>query len=921
MKRIFVLLSLLSICISFWAQSPKREMRATWLATVYRLDWPSTRISSTGNTPEINTQKKQMIRILDSLAIANMNAVCFQVRCRADAMYKSSYEPWSADLVTVRGMEPGYDPLAFVIEEGHKRGIEVHAWVNPYRYESQAGQWSGMEGDFRATHPGWILTVNNAAIFDPGLPDVRNYITNVIKEMVTNYDIDGVLFDDYFYLQGIKTEDANTFANHNSQGLSLGDWRRDNVNKLIKQVYNMIQVEKPYVRFGVSPAGIWDVTAQIANSYGLELPEKVSGGYAYNGIYCDPVAWLQQGSVDYISPQIYWEIDSNSTHDYARLSPWWSNTALHFGKHFYSSHSIENLNEYLKSGTSSGDLSGLSNIEREIYRQNTEPSLRAFGPSEVGAQVAINRASDKNDAPGSILYSTKYLYTADIFMDYLRKNVFTHRALLPAIHWKERTDPGKITGIALNERTLSWNLLPGNVRYSVYAIPQSKVNEPAVFNSSEYLLGISYTPSFVVPNHINMATSTFAVAALDRYGNEYAPVLMGIAPANPSIPALVYPGNEAALLLPFTLSWEPVAQAISYIVEIATDDQFMLKVCSREVYLPSFSTINLLPLANEQTYYWRVKAKTIGNEGVFSSVRTFTPLTFSVRTPGNLAENTPLTPQISWVEMGQGLTYTLEIATTVGFYKSSMVYSGTHTTTSWEVPSTLLVGMTTYYTRVKTTVSGTEITTPVASFTTLPLVPDIPLILSPVNNSDVIASQLLITWKEDYRAKSFWIDVSKMETFPGRQTEKRILGPYNYETIFTESELSSGTYYIRILAEYNTKSESGAIVSTETAWSNVVKINYTVNTGLDRINKEKETAYVRSLSSGNKELILNLTKPAVVSASLYSVSGIKLSDVCHQAELQAGEQKFDLTLGNLPKGFYLVVLEIDGSKQILKFPL
>ena len=172
MKKKSLTILICMFAFSLWAQSPKREMRASWLATVYQLDWPKSVVSQTGNEVEINTQKRLMTRILDSLVSANMNAVCFQVRSRCDAMYRSSYEPWASDLVKKRGLDPGYDPLAFVVEEGHKRGLEVHAWVNPYRYESSVSDatWNELPNDYRVSNPEWMLQVGNASILDPGLP-------------------------------------------------------------------------------------------------------------------------------------------------------------------------------------------------------------------------------------------------------------------------------------------------------------------------------------------------------------------------------------------------------------------------------------------------------------------------------------------------------------------------------------------------------------------------------------------------------------------------------------------------------------------------------------------------------------------------------------------------------------------------------
>lgn len=246
----------------------KREMRSAWVATVWQLDWPQSTVSSTGNTTQINAQKKQLTTLLDSLARNNMNSICFQVRSRCDAMYNSSYEPWSSDLVSYRGLDPGYDPLAYCIEECHKRGMECHAWINPYRYESQIGQWNGTPKAYRDEHPDWLLDVKEASILNPALPEVRQRICDVVDEIVRNYDVDGVLFDDYFYLQGISTEDAAHYQSYKQGGgtLSLGDWRRDNVNKMVADVYSTIKKAKPYVRFGISPAGVAATSASVAGN-------------------------------------------------------------------------------------------------------------------------------------------------------------------------------------------------------------------------------------------------------------------------------------------------------------------------------------------------------------------------------------------------------------------------------------------------------------------------------------------------------------------------------------------------------------------------------------------------------------------------------------------------------------------------------
>lgn len=891
-------------------------MRSTWLATVYQLDWPKSRISTTGNQQEINIQKKLMTRILDSLVSANMNAVCFQIRSRCDAMYKSSYEPWSSDLVATRGMDPGYDPLAFVIEEGHKRGLEVHAWVNPYRFESVAGQWSGLPGDYNTDHPDWVLTHGSAAILNPGLPEVRQRITDIIKEVVTNYDVDGVLFDDYFYLSG-TTEDSDTYSKYNPEGLALADWRRANVNKMIAQVYNMIQGLKPYVAFGVSPAGIWDVSPTIAASYGLTLPSGISGGYAYNGIYCDPVAWLQQGTVDYISPQIYWTTGSGTT-DYNILSPWWSDVALHFGKHFYSSHSISALTASATKTTlqingATLPATGFSTMEQSILYENSAPQTR-FVSSEVGLQIDANRNADKNDAPGSIFYSATKLYSTTGFIDYLKRNKFTYKALAPAIHWKKTSNPGVVSNISLNGSTLSWTPVDGNIRYSIYAIPDSEVNDPSIFNSSEYLIGISYGPSYTLNGSVDFSGKRFAVAVLDRYGNEYAPVIMGQSAGITPPTMLVFPADQANVLAPFTFTWETAPAAISYILEIATDANFENMLCAREVYTNSFSTNMLKPLTEGQTYYWRVKVKATGSESVASSVRTFVPTIFSISKPVDKSTNISLTPEISWTDAGEGATYQLEIASAMSFKDDLILYSASYGSSSCKLPAELLIGLKAYYLRVKTMINGVETYSPIVNFTTEAVVPDMPQILFPLTGSIVENSQLKVLWNKEPRAKNFRVELCPSESFAPRQTKAKQVDPFVYETLY--DGLSSGIYYLRARAEYFQKDEFGSILTNYTNWSDTIRVDYKLSTGIAN-NFEGNRFYILASESGNKQLILNVTDYSKISVRLNSISGVPLAHLLNDT-MSSGKHVLDIPLEHLPSGIYLLVVDVDGNREVLK---
>ena len=348
------------------ASGPKREMRATWFTTVANIDWPTTTGAS--------AQKKEMLQMLDSIQSLKMNVVLFHVRPCADAFYKSAYEPWSSYLKVGRGTNPGYDPLQFCIDECHKRGLACHAWMNPYRYSDRNGNdWTGSndtELNYSHTHPEWLLTYKSSIVLDPGLPEVRQRIKDVVGDLLSKYDVDGIIFDDYFYPYGGTTnQDDATAAKYKPEGMNVHDWRRDNVNKMVQDVYDTIQAVKPWVTFGISPFGIWTTNYTVAAKEGVTLPSGITGGNMYQEIYCDPVAWLKAGSIDYISPQLYWKIGGGQ--DYKLLSKWWGRLADRFGKHFYSS--------------------------MAIYRYHDEG---AFTVSELQNQAQLNRTAVTDNAPG-----------------------------------------------------------------------------------------------------------------------------------------------------------------------------------------------------------------------------------------------------------------------------------------------------------------------------------------------------------------------------------------------------------------------------------------------------------------------------------------------------------------------------------------
>lgn len=498
LKRSALAAVLLAIAALPMSSGVKREVRSVWMATVWALDWPSSTSSTTA-------QKNEMVKYLDVLQKNNFNAIYFQVRTMSDAFYKSSYEPWSSYLTGTRGKDPGWDPLAFVVEECHKRGMECHAWVNPYRF-STGSNWSTAQ-DQALKSAGMLLAYTKSdgkttTILNPGLESVRKRIVDVCKEIISNYDVDGLVFDDYFYPEGIPvTSSAGDYDLWQKSGASMtfGDWRRNNVNQMVADVYNMVQQQKPYVRFGISPAGAACTSAAVAAKHGIDRC-PVASDWQYDGIFSDPVAWLEAGTIDYISPQLYWKTN-HKTNPFGPMTKWWSYVAKHFGRHHYASHSIS----FLNSSNTTSDW------------------------EEIGKQVQFSRDYTENEAPGAVFYSAAYVTgkKQSGFGEWLQVNKFRNKALTPAIDWK-KSDLEKVQVSALNKRAtvLSWTGVD-NVRYSVYAVPESVNVETLDSNiPAEYLLGVSYKTTYTMPDD-KKSGYNYAVCVLDRYGNEYEPVYYG----------------------------------------------------------------------------------------------------------------------------------------------------------------------------------------------------------------------------------------------------------------------------------------------------------------------------------------------------------------------------------------------------------
>ena len=383
---------------------PNYEFRAVWVATVVNIDWPSK------TTLSVEQQKEEFIRILDMHQRNGMNAVIVQVRPAGDAMYPSQYEPWSEYLTGKQGMPPTpfYDPLEFMINETHKRGMEFHAWLNPYRAVFNVLKSSVSPSHLTKTHPEWFLMYGGKKYFNPALPEVRQHTAKVVKDLVTRYDMDGIHMDDYFYpyrIAGKEFPDEKDFEKY-GKGMTKENWRRSNCDSVVLLIHNIVRSVKPQMKFGISPFGVWRNKSQDPMG-----SDTRAGQTNYDDLYADILLWLQKGWIDYVIPQLYWE-RGHKLCDYDVLLDWWNQHT--YGRHLYIGH--------------------------EIDRAGSNAAWR--NPEELTKQIQALRAYPTTQ--GSAYFSSKsFNRNPNGWNDSLRNNYYRYPALVPPMPWLDNSIPSK----------------------------------------------------------------------------------------------------------------------------------------------------------------------------------------------------------------------------------------------------------------------------------------------------------------------------------------------------------------------------------------------------------------------------------------------------------------------------------------------
>lgn len=309
-------------------QTPaSEEMRGAWISTVNG-DWPSS-----GARNNITKQKQEYTQQLDALKDMGINAVFVQVRANADAIYPSGLVPWNTVLTGTQGKDPGYDPLSFMIEEAHQRGMEFHAWFNPFRATNSASTSGLAANHVSKLHPDWIVNVSGKLYINPGIPQARQHIIDTIMEVVNQYDIDGVHLDDYFYPSNATFNDDAAFKTYNTLNTKdRAEWRRDNINQFVKQLGESVHRVKPNVQYGISPFGVWRNKADDPTG-----SDTRAGVPAYDSMHADVRTWIKQGWIDYVAPQVYWSMTLSAAR-YDKVVDWWVNEVANTNVKLYIGH-------------------------------------------------------------------------------------------------------------------------------------------------------------------------------------------------------------------------------------------------------------------------------------------------------------------------------------------------------------------------------------------------------------------------------------------------------------------------------------------------------------------------------------------------------------------------------------------------------
>ncbi|WP_158977004.1 glycoside hydrolase family 10 protein [Cellulophaga sp. L1A9] len=497
MKKIFLflLVPLLISCVALKKKLPEREFRGFWVATVVNIDWPKN-----GNDA-IEKQKEDYLKILDFYDKLNFNTAIVQIRTAGDAFYPSDYAPWSQYLTGKQGVAPDTkeDILAWMISETHQRGMEFHAWLNPYRATFDLKTEFLSEQHDYVTHPEWMVKYGKKYYYNPGAPAVQDHMTAIIEEIVKNYSVDAIHFDDYFYpykITGETFNDAETYNQYKLPQQTLEDWRRSNIDSLIQKANYTIKKEKPWVQFGVSPFGVWKNKATDARG-----SDTQAGQTTYDDLYANPLLWMQKGWIDYIIPQAYWSI-SLPVASHKTIMEWWA-------KNSYST------NLYMGNGP---------------YKIRTNSDKAWDNKRELPNQIKLGRETPK--IQGNAFFSAKSLMNEhEDVVNILKRKYYSQIALNPSApnQTTNKVARPKIERITIADTIIAiqFDSLE-NFNYGlVFQTKKSKKKQPDL----KKLLSLKIA---VLPNSVLISKNTIkrkkkiALVFIDKFRQETAPIFINL---------------------------------------------------------------------------------------------------------------------------------------------------------------------------------------------------------------------------------------------------------------------------------------------------------------------------------------------------------------------------------------------------------
>lgn len=851
-----------------------REHRAIW-CTPFLSHWPTASISA-GNA---ETHKNVLRKRMASYKEQGINVIYYHVRSECDATYKSSYEPWAESVSGNRGVAPAFDPFEFMVQTCHEYGIECYAWINPYRYHtdkngshkptSASQEWVSKEIDYENSHPEWLMSgTSNNTVLNPAKAEVLQRILDVTKEIVTNYDIDGVIFDDYFYPQGgtAETSAAPDYADYVASGttLSMGDWRRANVNNMVGEVNKLIKSLKPYVCFGISPAGK-SSPPNVETEYGMPA---LGGDFQYATIYSDPLHWLKYQQLDFVSPQVYW------VSEFKKRSEWWIDAAIKFDRHMYVSTSPLDYNNDQKYAGAQAMIDEV-NMTREFNRQD-ETGLVYF------EYKTFNNSSEKYDG-------TNRQDLGDILYQYAYQN----KALTPLRHWNNVRDPKITSNVTVSGTTLTWDEVEG-MRYTVYAVPTT-LSESEFSCQKQYLEQVCYTNSYTIPD-AKASGYNWAVCVYDRYGNEYAPLFAGKTVGTAATPTLTFPVNGEKAPDLFTFTWN--ADGTHYRVEMAKDAAFTQFVGDAETDEAKVSVTALeATIEAGETYYWRVISKKPNALDKTSAVGSFVASRIAITSPVTASTDVSLTPTISWTPI-DGCEFTMEISKTNAF--DDVVYSVTTTKSSVVVPERELSSYNDYYVRVIASKDGVSSISDVVTFKTLEITEfAVPEFLRPLTSGIIVYSNQPIELKPYTGLTSVVVDISKSASFGRGKVSYTLTNldcatkPAGEITISSANLVDGTTYYVRARGSYKTASGT-----KNTDYTEVISFVYNAGAGVEGVANDEAKVYV----SNENVVVLGVAQ----SVEIYNIGG----QLVEQADVE-GQSTFDIN--HLASGAYIIkVISANG---------